>query len=171
MVETPTLDRLAGEGLRYTNMNTTALCSPTRGCILTGRNHHTLGLSAITELSMGYPAHNGYMGFEHGLVSEMLLDRGYNTFCICKWHIATPEDGTLAGSCIGMIDAVKYVVSSGLADREEAIRMASAYPAAALGVDDRYGYVKAGYRANLLALDDDLNVVCSVIDGELERFD
>ena len=81
------------------------------------------------------------------------------------------EDGTLAGSCIGMIDAVKYVVSSGLADREEAIRMASAYPAAALGVDDRYGYVKAGYRANLLALDDDLNVVCSVIDGELERFD
>ena len=59
LVETPTLDRLAGDGLRYTNMHTTALCSPTRGCILTGRNHHTIGLSAITELSVGYPAHNG----------------------------------------------------------------------------------------------------------------
>jgi N-acetylglucosamine-6-phosphate deacetylase len=79
------------------------------------------------------------------------------------------EDGTLAGSSIGMIDAVQYVVSSGLVDWHEAIRMASAYPAAALGVADRYGYVKPGYRANLLALDDDLNVVCSIIDGELER--
>jgi N-acetylglucosamine-6-phosphate deacetylase len=81
------------------------------------------------------------------------------------------EDGTLAGSNIGMIDAVTYLVNSGLVDRDEAIRMASAYPAAALGIDDRYGYVKPGYRANLLALDDDLKVVCSVIDGELERFD
>ena len=81
-VETPTLDRLADAGLRYTNMQTTALCSPTRGTILTGRNHHTLGLSAITELSMGYPAHNGMMGFAHGFVSEMLLEHGYNTFAI-----------------------------------------------------------------------------------------
>jgi len=52
--ETPNLERLANRALRYTNMQTTALCSPTRGCELTGRNHHTLGLSAITELSMGY---------------------------------------------------------------------------------------------------------------------
>ena len=96
-VETPTLDRLADAGLRYTNMQTTALCSPTRGTILTGRNHHTLGLSAITELSMGYPAHNGMMGFEHGFVSEMLLEHGYNTFAIGKWHLTPPEEGTLAG--------------------------------------------------------------------------
>ena len=97
LVETPTLDRLAGDGLRYTNMHTTALCSPTRGCVLTGRNHHTLGLSAITELSVGYPAHNGMMGFEHGFVSEILLEQGYNTFCIGKWHLTPPEEGTLAG--------------------------------------------------------------------------
>ncbi|MCZ6567756.1 MAG: arylsulfatase, partial [Actinobacteria bacterium] len=96
-VETPTLDRLADAGLRYTNMQTTALCSPTRGTILTGRNHHTLGLSAITELSMGYPAHNGMMGFEHGFVSEMLLEHGYNTFALGKWHLTPPEEGTLAG--------------------------------------------------------------------------
>ena len=58
LVNTPTLDKLAQGGLRYTNFHTTALCSPTRGCVLTGRNHHTLGLSAITEISIGYPAHN-----------------------------------------------------------------------------------------------------------------
>ncbi len=97
LVETPTLDRLADNGLRYLNMHTTALCSPTRGCILTGRNHHTLGLSAITELSVGYPAHNGYMAFEHGFVSEMLLEQGYNTFAIGKWHLTPPEEGTLSG--------------------------------------------------------------------------
>ena len=97
LVQTPTLDRLADTGLRYTNMQTTALCSPTRGTVLTGRNHHTLGLSAITELSMGFPAHNGMMGFEHGFLSEMLLEHGYNTFCVGKWHLTPPEEGTLAG--------------------------------------------------------------------------
>ena len=56
LCETPNLDRLADNGLRYANFQTTALCSPTRGCLLTGRNHHTLGLAAITELAMGYPA-------------------------------------------------------------------------------------------------------------------
>ncbi|WP_027368993.1 arylsulfatase [Desulfocurvibacter africanus] len=95
--ETPTLDRLAGQGLRYANFQTTALCSPTRGCLLTGRNHHTLGLSAITELSLGYPAHNGYMGFEHGFLSEMLLEHGYNTFAAGKWHLTPPEETTTAG--------------------------------------------------------------------------
>jgi N-acetylglucosamine-6-phosphate deacetylase len=80
-------------------------------------------------------------------------------------------DGTLAGSSIGMSDAVKYLVRSGLVELDEALRMASLYPAAALGVEDRYGRIKPGYRANLLALDDDLNVVCSIIDGELERCD
>ena len=81
------------------------------------------------------------------------------------------EDGTLAGSNIGMIDAVKYLVNNGLVDRDEAIRMASAYPAAALGVADSHGHVRPGYRADLLALDEDLNVVLSIIGGRVERFD
>ena len=97
LVHTPTLDRLAAHGLRYSNMQTTALCSPSRGSILTGRNHHALGLSAITELSIGFPAHNGIMAAEHGFLSEMLLQRGYNTFAIGKWHLTPPEEGTLAG--------------------------------------------------------------------------
>ena len=97
LCETPTLDRLARGGLRYTNFQTTALCSPTRGSLLTGRNHHALGLSAITELSIGYPAHNGMIGREHGFLSEILLEHGYNTFAIGKWHLAPPEEGSLAG--------------------------------------------------------------------------
>ncbi len=97
LCETPTLDRLAARGLRYTNFQTTALCSPTRGCLLTGRNHHTLGLSSITELSMGYPAHNGMIGAEHGFLPETLVEQGFNTFAIGKWHLAPPEEVTPAG--------------------------------------------------------------------------
>ncbi len=81
------------------------------------------------------------------------------------------EDGTLAGSNIGMIDAVKYLAGKRLVDFHEAVRMASAYPAAALDVADRYGYVKSGYRANMVVLDDALDVVCTVIDGQPERYD
>jgi arylsulfatase A-like enzyme len=97
LCRTPNLDRLAERGLRYANFQTTALCSPTRGCLLTGRNHHTLGLSAITELSLGYPAHNATMGFEHGFVSEMLLAHGYNTFAVGKWHLTPAPETTPAG--------------------------------------------------------------------------
>ena len=94
LCETPTLDALANRGLRYTNFQTTALCSPTRGCVLTGRNHHTLGLSAITELSMGFPAHNAHVGSEHGFLSEILLEHGYNCFAVGKWHLTPPEETT-----------------------------------------------------------------------------
>lgn len=97
LCEMPTLDRLAARGLRYANFHTTALCSPTRGALLTGRNHHTLGLSAITELSLGFPAHNAIMGFEHGFLSEVLAQQGYNTFAIGKWHLTPPEETTMAG--------------------------------------------------------------------------
>ncbi len=97
LCETPNLDRLAERGLRFSNFHTTALCSPTRGCLLTGRNHHTLGLSAITEMSLGFPAHNGTMGFEHGFISEALVAAGYNTFAVGKWHLTPPAETTPAG--------------------------------------------------------------------------
>lgn len=79
-------------------------------------------------------------------------------------------DGTLAGSDIGMVDAVRNVVRFGIADRYTALRMASAYPAAALGVDDRLGYVRQGYRADLIELDDDFNVVRSWVAGAMEVY-
>ena len=97
LVETPVLDSVAANGLCYTNMHTTALCSPSRGCLLTGRNHHSIGLASITETSTGYPGYNGILPFDKGMLSEMLLQKGYNTFCIGKWHLTPPEHTTAAG--------------------------------------------------------------------------
>ena len=97
LVETPVLDSVAANGLRYTNMHTTALCSPSRGCILTGRNHHSIGLASITETSTGYPGYNGILPFDRGMLSEMMLQQGYNTFCVGKWHLTPPEHTTAAG--------------------------------------------------------------------------
>ena len=94
MVETPNIDRVAASGLRYANMHTTALCSPTRACILTGRNHHSSGVACIMELATGYPGYDGRMPFENGMVPEMLLQNGYNTFCVGKWHLSPSEENT-----------------------------------------------------------------------------
>jgi len=96
-IETPNLDRLAAGGLRYSNMHTTALCSPTRSCILTGRNHHSNAMACITEGSTGYPGANGYIPFENGFLSEILLQNGYNTYAIGKWHLTPANQASAAG--------------------------------------------------------------------------
>ena len=97
LVDTPNIDRVAANGLRYSNMHTTALCSPTRSCILTGRNHHANGVACIMELATGFPGYDGRMPFENGMLPEMLLGHGYNTFCLGKWHLSPSEDNTPAG--------------------------------------------------------------------------
>jgi arylsulfatase len=96
-IRTPNIDALAADGLLYNNMHTTALCSPSRSCILTGRNHHSNGLSCITEASTGFPGANGYMPFENGVLSEILLQHGYNTYALGKWHLTPAEAGSAAG--------------------------------------------------------------------------
>jgi arylsulfatase A-like enzyme len=96
-INTPNLDRLASNGLRYTNMHTTALCSPSRSCMLNGRNHHSNGMACITEGSTGYPGSNGAIPFENGFLSEMLLPHGYATFCVGKWHLTPAEQISAAG--------------------------------------------------------------------------
>ncbi len=96
-METPNLDRLAADGLTYNNMHTTALCSPTRSCILTGRNHHSNAMACITEGSTGYPGSNGYIPFENGFLSEMLLNEGYNTYAVGKWHLTPADQISAAG--------------------------------------------------------------------------
>ena len=68
-IATPNLDALAAGGLLYTNMHTTALCSPSRSCIITGRNHHANATAAINELATGYPGYNGSIPFENGFLS------------------------------------------------------------------------------------------------------
>ncbi len=96
-IETPNFDRIASNGLRYNNMHTTALCSPSRSCIVTGRNHHSNGLACITEFATGFPGYNGIMPFENGMLSEMLVGEGYNTFMIGKWHLTPSNHETAAG--------------------------------------------------------------------------
>jgi arylsulfatase len=92
-IETPTMDRLAGGGLRYTQFHTTALCSPTRASLLTGRNHTTVGMACICEVTTGFPGSNGHIPFETATIAEVLSERGYNTYMLGKWHCC-PEDET-----------------------------------------------------------------------------
>jgi arylsulfatase len=96
-INTPNLDRLAQNGLLYTNMHTTALCSPSRSCMLNGRNHHSNGMACITEGSTGYPGANGAIPFENGFLSEILRPHGYATFCVGKWHLTPAEQISAAG--------------------------------------------------------------------------
>ncbi len=96
-IATPNLDALAAGGLRYSNFHTTALCSPTRSCVLTGRNHHANGMGRVIEIASGYPGYNARVPFANGFLSEMLLDAGYATYAIGKWHL-TPEDECHAGA-------------------------------------------------------------------------
>jgi arylsulfatase len=96
-IRTPNIDRLAKGGLLYNNMHTTALCSPTRACILTGRNHHSNAMAGITEISTGFPGYNGVIPFENGFLSEILHQQGYNTFAIGKWHLTPTEQTSAAG--------------------------------------------------------------------------
>lgn len=96
-IATPNIDALAENGLVFNNMHTTALCSPTRSCILTGRNHHSNGMSCITEGSTGYPGGNGNIPFENGMLSEMLQKHGYNTYALGKWHLTPGDQGSAAG--------------------------------------------------------------------------
>jgi arylsulfatase A-like enzyme len=98
MIETPNMSRLAQMGLRYTNFHTTALCSPTRSCLLTGRNATSNGMACITEASSGFPGANGRIPFENGLIPEALVDRGYNTYMVGKWHLTPSEETHMAAN-------------------------------------------------------------------------
>ncbi|MGH7734087.1 MAG: arylsulfatase, partial [Gemmatimonadales bacterium] len=90
-IDTPVIDGLAADGLRFTNFHTAALCSPTRSCLLTGRNHHSNGIGRIVELATGFPGYDARIPRANGFLSEMLLPLGFATFAVGKWHL-TPED-------------------------------------------------------------------------------
>jgi arylsulfatase A-like enzyme len=96
-IYTPNLDSLAAGGLRYANFHTTALCSPTRACLITGRNHHSNGMACITEGATGYPGSNGMIPFENGFLSEILLQNGYNTYAVGKWHLTPAHEMSMVG--------------------------------------------------------------------------
>ena len=86
VIPTPALDRIANAGLRYTEFNSTALCSPTRAALLTGRNHHAVGFGVISELSTGYPGYDSIIGPENATIGTILRDNGYSTSWFGKNH-------------------------------------------------------------------------------------
>jgi arylsulfatase A-like enzyme len=85
-VQTPTMDGLANSGLRYNQFHTTALCSPTRAALITGRNHHSVASGNITEFATGFPGYNSLVSRSDGSVGEVLKESGYNTSWFGKMH-------------------------------------------------------------------------------------
>ena len=97
-VPTPNIDRIVEEGVRYTQMHTTALCSPTRSCLLTGRNHTRNSMACITEAAIGFPNASGVIPPENGQIQEILGASGWNTYMVGKWHLCPEAEMNLASS-------------------------------------------------------------------------
>ena len=97
LAQTPTFDRLANRGLRYTNFHTTALCAPSRAALLTGRNHHSVHMGHFTETAFDAPGYDGYMPFEKATMAEVLRENGYSCFAVGKWHLTPVAERTAAG--------------------------------------------------------------------------
>src|SRR5262249_11938443 len=79
VIPTPTMDRVAQNGLRYNNIHSTALCSPTRAALITGRNHHSVGFGVISEQSTGFPGYNSIITKDKATIGRILRDNGYST--------------------------------------------------------------------------------------------
>ncbi len=96
-IDTPNVDALAQGGLRYTNFHVTPLCSPTRAALLTGRNHHTVGMRAVSNFTTGFPHMTGQISNHAATIAEVLGDEGYATLAVGKWHLAPMEQCSAAG--------------------------------------------------------------------------
>ena len=97
-IQTPNIDRIAADGVRYTQWHTTALCSPTRSCLLTGRNHTRNSMACITEGASGFPNASGTIPPENGMLPEILGERGWNTYAVGKWHLCPTVEMNLAST-------------------------------------------------------------------------
>ncbi len=86
VIPTPTLDRVAAMGLRYTNFHSTSLCSPTRAALITGRNHHSVGFGVVSEAATGFPGYNSVIGKDSATIGRILLENGYRTSWYGKDH-------------------------------------------------------------------------------------
>lgn len=96
-IRTPHIDALAASGLRYDRFHVTALCSPTRAALLTGRNHHTVGMGFLSELALAYPGYTGAIPRSAGALPRILRDAGYATLAVGKWHLTPGNEQTAAG--------------------------------------------------------------------------
>lgn len=96
-IATPHIDQLAISGLRYNRFHVTSLCSPTRACLLTGRNHHAVGMGFLSELALGYPGYTGAIPKTAAALPRILRDAGYATLAVGKWHLAPGNEQSQAG--------------------------------------------------------------------------
>jgi arylsulfatase A-like enzyme len=96
-IPTPNLDRLAKAGLRYNRFHTTALCSPTRAALLTGRNHHSVSTGVVTEIGSGFPGYSGQIPTNTAMVSEVLRQHGYSTAFFGKNHNIADWETSVSG--------------------------------------------------------------------------
>jgi arylsulfatase A-like enzyme len=97
-IDTPVFDGLAAAGLQFTGFHTTALCSPTRSCLLTGRNHHANGMGRVAELAAGFPGYDSRIPRANAMLPAMLTPHGYSAWAVGKWHLAPEEDLHAAAS-------------------------------------------------------------------------
>jgi arylsulfatase len=97
VIPTPAMDRLAEEGLRYTNFHSTSLCSPTRAALITGRNHHSVGFGVVGEIATGYPGYDSIIPLEKGTIGTILRDNGYSTSWFGKDHNTPAYQSSSAG--------------------------------------------------------------------------
>ena len=97
VIPTPALDRIASMGLRYTQFHSTALCSPTRAALITGRNHHSVGFGVVTEQSTGYPGYDSIIGPDNATIGAILKQNGYATSWFGKEHNTPSFQYTIAG--------------------------------------------------------------------------
>ena len=96
-IKTPTIDKLAAEGLRYSGFHTTAMCSTTRAALLTGRNHHSVGVGCLANFDSGYPGYRGKIAREAGTLAEMLRMHGYRNYMVGKWHVTPLTESGATG--------------------------------------------------------------------------
>jgi arylsulfatase len=96
-ISTPNIDKLAAGGLRFTNFHTTALCSPTRAALLTGCNHHSVGMRGLANWNTGFPNCTGTVTKSAATIAEVLRPGGYSTFAVGKWHLTPIEQTSPAG--------------------------------------------------------------------------
>src|SRR5215475_14573804 len=96
-IKTPTIDRLAAAGLRYSGFHTTAMCSTTRAALLTGRNHHSVGVGCLANFDSGFPGYRGKIAREAGTLAEMLRPHGYRNYMVGKWHVTPLTEAGATG--------------------------------------------------------------------------
>lgn len=96
-IETPNIDRLARGGAQYRNFHVTAMCSPTRACLLTGRNAHSVGMGVISEWAGGFPGYQGHISNRAATLAEVLREHAYATLGVGKWHLTPMKQVNAAG--------------------------------------------------------------------------